>query len=270
MTIITALAEPYASVSDSSQQWFPELLQQERSRTEQHQQTLAALLKERCERVEMVMRPGHPVRVVLSEAEQLGSDLIVMGAQGHSFLGRLLIGSVSDSIATHAKCSVLVVRSPESTPATHDAVHRVLVGFDGSAPAKSAVDEMVRLNWAPDTNFELLSVAPIYDYLLGTGLTTAAIENEEFLFKEMKQRCDSMVESVSNQLPNVSSCVVNDQRVGPAITEQAEKSNTDLIVVGDAGHSLLDDLLLGSTTKYVLRHAACSVWISRHHRQTSQ
>ena len=29
---------------------------------------------------------------------------------------------------------------------------------------------------------------------------------------------------------------------------------------------LVDELIVGSTAKYVLRHAPCGVWISRHHR----
>ncbi|MCD0463330.1 universal stress protein [Roseiconus lacunae] len=277
VTIITALAEPYVSVPEASQQWYPQLLQQERVRSEQHQDELAKLLGERFIIAEKVTRPGHPVRVILSEAESIHCDLIVMGAQGHSFLGRLLIGSVSDSVATHATCSVLIVRSPgEAGDASRsDAVSHakrspitdVTVGYDGSAPAREAVNEMAGLGWDEATKFELLSVAPIYDYLLGTGLTTAAIENEELVFREMQQRCEEMVDNISDSLPNATSCVVHDQRVGPAIVEQAEKTNADLIVVGDAGHSLIDDLLLGSTTKYVLRHAGCSVWISRQHRQ---
>ncbi|MCC9599411.1 universal stress protein [Stieleria sp. JC731] len=267
LTIITALAEPYASTPESPQQWYPELLQQERARSEQHQQSLVAMFKDRCQSVTTLTRPGHPVSVILTAAEESEAELIVVGAQGHSFLGRLLIGSVSDSVATHAKCSVLVVRAPDESDSVVGPIQHVVVGYDGSAPSREAIAEMVDLRWAESTKFELTSIAPIYDYLLGTGLTTAAIENEELIFKEMQSRCDEMVEKVSDSLPNVSTTVLNDQRVGPAIVEHAEQEKADLVVVGDAGHSLLDDLLLGSTTKYVLRHAVCSVWISRQHRQ---
>jgi len=53
--------------------------------------------------------------------------------------------------------------------------------------------------------------------------------------------------------------------IGDSIVNVAEETNANLIVVGDTGHSLLSRFLLGSTSKYVLRHAPCSVWISRRH-----
>ena len=271
MTIVTALGDPYGSSPESTQHWFPELLQQERQRAEQHQQEIAELLSARCSKIDRVCRPGHPVKVILSLADEQEFDLIVLGAQGHSFIGRLLIGSVSDSVATHAKCSVLVVRpngnsAPSETAATNP--NQILIGYDGSVASKHAVEEILSLRWQEDTKVELLSVAPIYDYLLGNGLSTAAIANEEEMFKEMKRGGESMKQRVSRDLPNCQSTVVHDQRIGDAIDEVARKNQSDLVVVGDSGHNLLDDLLLGSTTKFVLRHAPSSVWISRYHRTT--
>ncbi len=274
LTIITALGDPYGSSPESTQHWFPELLRQERARAEVHQADMAKLLRQRCTRIDTICRPGHPVKVVLGEAKDLDCDLIVIGARGHSFFGRLLIGSVSDSIATHAKCSVLVVRPPEEEDDKRDAdstnASRILIGYDSSKASREAVEEILALGWDADTEVELLSVAPIYDYLLGNGLSTAAIANEEEIFKEMKQGGDQMKDRLVEKLPNTRSVIIHDQRVGDAIADLAEKSDSDLVVVGDSGHSLLDDFLLGSTTKYVLRHAPCSVWISRHHRTNSE
>jgi nucleotide-binding universal stress UspA family protein len=39
-------------------------------------------------------------------------DLLVMGSRGRNGLSRLLLGSVSNHAATHAPCSVLVVKQP--------------------------------------------------------------------------------------------------------------------------------------------------------------
>ncbi len=266
VTVITALGDPYGASPESTQHWFPELLRQERARAETHQERIAQLLRPRCGSVETVCRPGHPVKVILSEAEDLDCDLIVIGARGHSLLGRLLIGSVSDNVATHAKCSVLVVRPDESAHRDETAANKIVIGYDSSKPAREAVEEMVELDWDAATEVELVSVAPIYDYLLGNGLSTAAIANEEEIFKEMKKGGQEMTERVGDRLPNTHCEVIHDQRVGDAIVDRAAKSAADLVVVGDSGHSLLDEFLLGSTSKYVLRHAKCSVWISRHHR----
>lgn len=53
---------------------------------------------------------GRPASLIESKAAEAGSDLIIMGAQGHGALDRWLLGSVSFEIATTAPCSVLVVR----------------------------------------------------------------------------------------------------------------------------------------------------------------
>jgi nucleotide-binding universal stress UspA family protein len=55
---------------------------------------------------------GKPAAVILDEAEDWGADLIVVGSHGNGFWTRALLGSVSDAVVHHAKCSVLVVRKP--------------------------------------------------------------------------------------------------------------------------------------------------------------
>ena len=54
---------------------------------------------------------GYAKRVILDEAEQWGANLIVVGSHGYSGFKRLLLGSVSQAVASHAKCSVEIVHS---------------------------------------------------------------------------------------------------------------------------------------------------------------
>ena len=51
-----------------------------------------------------------PKAVILQEARTWGADLIVLGSHGHHGMDRFLVGSVSEYVATHAECSVEVVR----------------------------------------------------------------------------------------------------------------------------------------------------------------
>lgn len=53
---------------------------------------------------------GVPKHAIIEEAEQWGADLIVVGSHGYGALERFLLGSVSHSIAHHARCSVEIVR----------------------------------------------------------------------------------------------------------------------------------------------------------------
>jgi nucleotide-binding universal stress UspA family protein len=54
--------------------------------------------------------PGSPQSVILDEAEAWDADLIVVGSHGYRAWQRFLLGSVSQSVVSHAKCSVEVVR----------------------------------------------------------------------------------------------------------------------------------------------------------------
>ena len=59
---------------------------------------------------------GSPKSVILEEAESFGADLIVVGSHGYGAVERFLMGSVSQTVALHAKCSVEIVRIPDIQP----------------------------------------------------------------------------------------------------------------------------------------------------------
>lgn len=61
-------------------------------------------------KIESESAPGPPRAVILDEAESWGADLIVVGSHGYRVWERFLMGSVSQSVVSHAKCSVEVVR----------------------------------------------------------------------------------------------------------------------------------------------------------------
>ncbi|OYX83586.1 MAG: hypothetical protein B7Y83_10970 [Flavobacteriales bacterium 32-34-25] len=53
---------------------------------------------------------GSPKSAILKEAETFGADLIIVGSHGHGVIEGFLLGSVSQAVALHAKCSVEIVR----------------------------------------------------------------------------------------------------------------------------------------------------------------
>ena len=56
---------------------------------------------------------GSPKRMIVDEAENWNADLIVVGSHGYPAWERLLLGSVSQAVVSHAQCSVEVVRQPK-------------------------------------------------------------------------------------------------------------------------------------------------------------
>jgi nucleotide-binding universal stress UspA family protein len=67
--------------------------------------------------VETQLRQGDAANVILHLAQEVGSDLIVMGTQARTGLGRLLLGSVAESVLAKADCPVMVVKAPRRATA---------------------------------------------------------------------------------------------------------------------------------------------------------
>lgn len=61
------------------------------------------------------LKKGDPKQVLIEEAESWQADSIFVGAKGLRGVERLLLGSVSASVAARAHCSVEVVRPKEAT-----------------------------------------------------------------------------------------------------------------------------------------------------------
>lgn len=59
---------------------------------------------------------GPPAQAIVDEAEHWEADLIVMGSRGLGAWSRLLLGSVSNGVVHHAKCSVEIVRHSNGQP----------------------------------------------------------------------------------------------------------------------------------------------------------
>lgn len=57
---------------------------------------------------------GSPESRIVEAADEFHPNLVVVGSHGYSTWERLILGSVSDSVAHHVPCSVLIVRTPPS------------------------------------------------------------------------------------------------------------------------------------------------------------
>lgn len=61
-------------------------------------------------RANSAVRDGNPRIAIIEEARDWNADLIVVGSHAHTGLKRWLIGSVAQSIVSHAPCSVEVIQ----------------------------------------------------------------------------------------------------------------------------------------------------------------
>jgi nucleotide-binding universal stress UspA family protein len=91
-----------------------ELKAERRARLEAQLSAAAASLRARWPAIETAVLTGETRDMLVWDVEHSGTDLVVLGARGLGGVKRLLLGSVSESVLTHAACSVLIVRSPAS------------------------------------------------------------------------------------------------------------------------------------------------------------
>lgn len=60
------------------------------------------------------LRAGDPSREIVNLAEILNADAIIVGSRSFGALERALLGSVSENVARHAHCPVMIVRENNS------------------------------------------------------------------------------------------------------------------------------------------------------------
>ena len=68
------------------------------------------LLREAGIAAELFEPGGDPAKVIETIADERGYDTIVIGSRGLNTLARVLQGSVSDHVVTHAHATVVVAR----------------------------------------------------------------------------------------------------------------------------------------------------------------
>lgn len=69
---------------------------------------------DRPKQLRTIIRKGNAVQVLLDVSD--GATMLVVGSRGHGGFAGLLLGSVSASVAEHAKCPVVVVHGEQLPP----------------------------------------------------------------------------------------------------------------------------------------------------------
>lgn len=105
--VIPAIGTEFAAAT--LEQWIAE----EKAKVNEAVETAAGKLKGAGLAVSTVMKEDDARQSLLSEAEAWEADCIFVGAKGLGAIERFMLGSVSSFIATHAQCSVEVIRESE-------------------------------------------------------------------------------------------------------------------------------------------------------------
>jgi len=90
------------------------------------------------------IRHGYAAGALVSQAQQEGADMIVVGATGHERPWSLTSGGTARKVANEAPCGVLVVRPPLVAREVHDVMTREVASVAATAPLSEAVELLVR------------------------------------------------------------------------------------------------------------------------------
>src|SRR5262245_21140276 len=194
---------------------------------------------------------GDPADAVMDLATNWWADLIVVGSQGRSAIGRLILGSVSRKIVTEARCSVRVARA---TITKGDRPARIIIGMDGSSFANAAVNAVTARHWPAGVEARIVTVTkPFHMY----GETPAMQESRVRVFQ------DSAMTEMSEAGLAVSSKITkgDPQR---ALIDEADAWGADCIFIGSRGlNGALQRFFLGSVSTGVVTNTSCSVEVVR-------
>lgn len=201
---------------------------------------------------------GSPAGIIVSIAEELGADLIILGAvSSPDTIGPL--GSVALRVVRHAHSPVLVVRSAEGTGP-------VLAASDLSDPSFPAIAAGAFLAESAGADLSVIHVAelpppaPVAPEAVGLGLAMTASE-----YQLLREAARDALASAMTKMRLHGQTLVDEGIPAVSIVAAGRRLRARLLVVGTEGRTGLRRMLLGSTAEQILRTAPCSVLVVRLH-----
>lgn len=191
-------------------------------------------------------------------AEEHARDAIVVGSSHRSALGRVWPGSVTDRTLHGAPCAVAV--APPGYCATYQSTApfaRIGVGYDGSAEARRALDLAGSLAGAIDATVVAI------DVVHGEGPPLTDAYGYASFLDGIREAADLHLADARARLRECGVARVETERPEglPSRELTAAAERLDLLVLGSRGHGPAMRLLLGCSSSWVVRSAACPVLV---------
>lgn len=218
--------------------------------TEALREHLAATLgAARAATVRTSVHPGLAVRALLDATD--GADLLVVGARGLGGFRGLLLGSVGQHCLHHATIPIAIIRPGALAPNRQG---RIVVGVDGSAPARLA------LRWAIQearARGARLDVVTTWRLPYGGAVPAAPSAFAQQPWKDEAARAlDRAVSEEDVDGVEVVPVLLHHTAGGGLVDHAAD---ADLLVVGSHGRGPFARAALGSVATQVTQHATCPV-----------
>lgn len=200
---------------------------------------------------------GTPLDSIVRRADEIDAGLLVLGARGEGFLRQLTLGSTASRLLRKTRHPVLVVKQPP-----HESYRRALVTIDFSPASLAALRQVRQL--APDVELVLLHAVEIpFEGKMQYASVDPGIIQQYRIRAQLEGMRKLRDLARREALPDADTQLLALHGDAPRlILEQEQEQDCDLIVVGKRGVNMLEELLLGSTTKHVLMESQGDVLVS--------
>ena len=201
---------------------------------------------------------GKPAAQIREHAATTDAELLVVGRQGRTGLGRRLLGGVTEQLLHRSDVPVLVVPDGDHNGEAVSDWSDILITTDGSENAEMAVPHGIGVAERCASTVHVLNVVDlqaaggVFD---AGGLDRAFIERLETRGEEAVDRVASDIEESTPALSVETAVERTTSFDGAAAGVEAyvETNGIDLVVLGSHGRSNLKRQLLGSVASTVLR-----------------
>jgi nucleotide-binding universal stress UspA family protein len=257
---------PEVPTSDAEESYYADLLSVKKEIAPKILDATIDKLKDLKAKINTVVAAGHPDKAIIDAAVLVRMDMIVMGARGIKGMKSLFIGSVTRATAIKSPVPVLATRAPQwkaSGPL------KILYATDGSEAARETGKLLARIPFPENSEVTIMHVS---------GSSFADIPERFYL--EVEDRVKEIAAKITEMEYRRDEGIIHDARgilegkfakvsdlvksgdPSEMILNAAGSVGADIIALGSSGIRGLKGML-GSVSRRVLGHAACSVLIGK-------
>lgn len=200
---------------------------------------------------------GDPSEQILGCIEREWHDLTVVGSGSRSWLGNLLLGSVSTAILHASPSSVLVVHAFTGEGGT-----RIVIGADGSRGAELATRNVIDFADAERCQVEVVSIIRPPERSLQTGDDPGTSEVTGRVDDDTTSKARGGAEQLQTMLHDAGFHARARTALGhpsEQMLHEAQADDVALVALGATGRGRARPPLMGSVSDQVVRHARATL-----------
>lgn len=198
----------------------------------------------------IAIETGPPAATILRKANDIDADLVAIATGDDS----RRVGPIAQAVIEHAHQPVLAVHpGQQNVP-----IQTLLCPVDTSAVSKRGLRNAIRLAKGFGAKLHVLSILPEVSWLTAAEQSGQLVHARNAFAGHWVERLNQFLGDVDFEEVAWTQ-EIRKGRIDEDICEMARRRSADLIVMGSTGLTGASQILIGSTTRRVLRQLPCSL-----------